>query len=221
MCDAAHVCVTYSGLFSTGDTTPAAGGVCDVACNPLGDNDFDGSGADMKGSATCGSAASVGCYGYPSYGTPPATGWSCTNDINHDPAQAVGLRHRVECNESNNCADPGPQIYVNSCNQGYLPLLRESTTVSTAICTALCRPADCFMGSCGGAANPNRQGAANQGCRTPDRVAGAAGFNNGGTANPATSPTGGEHCRYIWSFEIDDQGNYLMSPTSNTMSTFG
>jgi hypothetical protein len=87
--------VTYSGLFSTGDTTPAAGGVCDLACNPLEDNDFDGSGTDTKGSNTCGSAASVGCYGSPSYGTPPATGWSCTNDVNFTQSQPVGLRHRV------------------------------------------------------------------------------------------------------------------------------
>src|SRR5262249_21279113 len=155
-CDAQHVCVTYSGLFSTGDTTPAAGGVCDLACDPLTDNDFDGSGTQVKTGTTCGSAAGNGCYGYPSFGHPPATGWSCGADINVNESQPAGLRHRVECTTTNNCADPGPTIYVNSCNQGYLPLLRESTMVSTAICVALCQPKNCFMGSCGGGNNPDR-----------------------------------------------------------------
>ena len=207
-CDAQHVCVTYSGLFTTGDTTPAAGGVCDLACDPITDNDFDGSGTtSTKTTATCGNNAAVGCYGYPSFGTPPATGWSCTNDINSMEAQPTGLRHRVQCVEANNCADPGPTIYVNSCNQGYLPLLRESTTVSTAICTALCKPQNCFTGQCGNQ-NVNRLGVTNQACKTPDRV---------GTFDTTNDGDGGEHCRYIWSFEIDDQGNFLRSPTSDTM----
>ena len=102
-------------------------------------------------------------------------------------------------------ADPGPTIYVNSCNQGYLPLLRESTTVSTAICTALCKPRNCFMGSCGGGNNPDRLGEMPHRCQTPDRV---GAFDTG--AN-------GEHCRYIWSFEIDQMGNFLRSPTSDTL----
>ena len=38
-CDDSHVCVQYSRLFSTGATTPAAAGVCDLACDPLTDND--------------------------------------------------------------------------------------------------------------------------------------------------------------------------------------
>jgi hypothetical protein len=206
-CDAQHVCVTYSGLFSTGDTTPAAGGVCDLACDPIKDNDFDGSGtASAKVTATCGNNAAVGCYGYPR-DTPPATGWSCTNDINATLAQPTGLRHRVQCTETNECADPGPQYYINSCNQGYLPLLRESTTVSTAICTALCAPQNCYTGACG-TNNVNRQGVAGNACKTPDRV---------GSFETANDTDGSEHCRFMWSFEIDDQGNYQASPTSNTI----
>jgi hypothetical protein len=205
MCDAQHVCVTYSGLFSTGDTTPAAGGVCDLACNPLGDNDFDGSAAgSTKGSNTCGSAASVGCYGYPSYGTPPATGWSCTNDINFDQSQPTGLRHRVECAESNNCADPGPQIYVNSCNQGYLPLLYDMTGSTKIICVAMCKPAICYGGGNCGASATNRQGdptSAHE-CSAGDRVG---------------SFSATEHCQYLWWREVDDSGNFLQSPTSDTL----
>jgi hypothetical protein len=209
-CDAQHVCVTYSGLFSTGDTTPAAAGVCDLACDPITDNDFDGSGSDSaRTTMTCGANAAVGCYGYPSFGTPPKTGWSCTSDINAMEAQPTGLRHRVQCTETNKCAGPNATIYINSCNQGYLPLLRESTLVSTAICTALCKPKNCYLNNCG-TNNADRQGEAPHRCTTPDRV---GTFYNGGAADGGAY--GGETCRYIWDFETDDMGMYLPSPTSD------
>jgi len=208
-CGTTHVCVTYSGLFSTGDTTPPAGGVCDLACDPFADNDFDGSGTvSTKSGTTCAASGSntVGCYGYPSYGTPPKTGWSCTNDINAMEAQPTGLRHRVQCVEANNCADPGPTIYVNSCNQGYLPLLIETTGVSTAICVAMCAPHNCYMGNCGTATTFDFQhGDAPHRCTATDRV---------GTFDQTVA---GESCQYLWYREVDDQGNYLASATSNSL----
>ncbi len=202
-CDGQHVCVTYADLFSTGDTTPAAGGVCDQACDPLADNDFDGAGSLTKTGTTCGNDPQSGCYGAPSRGAAPPTGWSCADDVNFDKAQPIGLRHRVQCVDTNMCA--APVIYINSCNQGYLPLLRESTMVSTAICTALCKPKNCYSGNCGGGTNPDRLGEAPHRCTTQDRV---GTFDNG--AN-------GEHCRYLWSLELDMQGNFLRSPTSDTV----
>jgi hypothetical protein len=217
-CDANHVCVTYSGLFSSGSTDPAAAGVCDKACDPLTDNDFDGSGTiDTKTTDTCGSAANVGCYGVPSGGVPPATGWSCTGDVNAMVAQPTGLRHRVQCIDGNMCSDSGT-IYINSCNQGYLPLLRESTATSTAICTALCKPANCSTGNCGNQGIA-RQGVAGDACNLNDRMGTfqAAAVRTSTNANMPSFETGGEHCRYIWSFEIDDQGNFLRSPTSDTV----
>lgn len=216
MCDAQHVCVTYSRLFSTGESTPAAAGVCDLACDPLQDNDFDGSNGTLLGPAaakrgqTCGAAANMGCYGYPSFGTPPASGWSCTGDIN-SAAPGVGLRHRVQCTEANDCADAGPTIYVNSCNQGYLPLLRESSLVSTAVCIALCKPSTCYNGACG-TNNVDRQGATADGCRSTER---AGSFFAGGATNGGA--TGGEHCTHLWYFERDDMGNVLKSPTSDSV----
>jgi hypothetical protein len=208
-CDAQHVCVTYAGLFSTGSMTPAAGGVCDLACDPMTDNDYDGSGAGVKTTMTCGANAAVGCYGYPSGGTPPATGWSCTSDINAAEAQPIGLRHRVQCTETNKCAAAGPTIYVNSCNQGYLPLLDESTTVTTTICTALCKPQNCYGGACGNGAN--RVGVMPHRCQGPDRV---------GSFDNANDADGGEHCAFIWYFETVQGSNpiaILRSPTSDTV----
>ena len=204
LCDAQHVCVTQPDLFETGDTTPPAAGLCDRACDPLADNDFDGSGVRAKTGSGCGSNSGVGCYGYPSYGTPPATGFTCMPDLNASQSQPIGLRHRVQCTEANSCADPGPTIFVNSCNQGYLPLLRESAMVSTAICIAMCKPKNCYAGNCG-ANNIDRLGEAPHRCTDTDRV---------GTFNTAQD---GEHCRYSWWFERDDSGFYLTSATSDTL----
>jgi hypothetical protein len=203
-CDAQHVCVTYAGLFTTSSMSPAAGGVCDLACDPLADNDFDGAGTQTKTGTTCGTNPANGCYGYPSFGTPPTTGWSCGADVNMAEAQPIGLRHRVQCSEANKCADPGPTIYVNSCNQGYLPLLYESTGSTTVVCTAICKPKNCFSGSCG-TNNADRLGESPHRCQGPDRV---GSFDNGQAA---------EHCRYMWSFEIDNQGVFLRSATSDAV----
>ena len=203
-CDDAHVCAEYSRLFYSSSSVDGVAGVCDPACDPLGDNDFDGSGSLARTSMTCGSISSVGCYGSPSMGTPPRTGWLCTNDVNYMESQPVGLRHRVQCTTANNCADPGPKLYVNSCNQGYLPLLNESTMVSTAICVAMCKPKNCYLGNCG-LNDEDRLGVAPHRCNTTDRV---------GTFDTSAN---GEHCLFSWFFEIDDGGNFVRSPTSDTL----
>lgn len=216
-CDAQHVCVTYAGLFRTGGSmSPAAAGVCDRACDPLEDNDFDGSqstlgAAGEKRLNTCGDDPKVGCYGYPSFGTPPKSGWSCTNDINYEKQQPVGLRHRVQCTSATECAD-GDDIFVNSCNQGYLPLLRESSVVSTAICVAMCKPLPCYEGGCG-QNGINRHGQAPDACTDSDRVPAA-----GKTFDEnAGAPSGGEHCHHLWWFEVSEQNELLLSERSDTM----
>ena len=210
-CDSSHACVIYSALFSTGDTTPAAAGVCDTKCDPFADNDFDGAGTSSnKTGTTCGS--NQGCYGYPSFGTAPVTNWTCTRDINIKVAQPAGLRHRTECTEDNRCADAGPKIYTNSCNQGYLPLLKESATVSTTICVAMCEPVDCSMGACG-LNDLNRLGKQPNRCNLQDRV-GTFNLGNSSDAHP-----NGEECTYLWWFELDSMNNnkFLRSDRSDTM----
>lgn len=199
-CDSAHTCVTYPRLFFTGETTPAAAGVCDRACDPLADNDFDGSGPATEIGSTCGSDAGVGCYGSPSFGTPPKTGWSCMAELH----PGASLRHRTQCTELNGCADPGPTIFVNSCSQGYSPLLRVSARVSTAICVALCKPKNCYAGNCG-TNDEDRLGEAPHRCTGTDRV------------GSFETSAGGEHCRFLWYYERDDQGSFLRSPSSDTV----
>ena len=207
-CDASHVCVIYSNLFDLGDTTPAAAGVCNTACSPLTDNDFDGMGSDLpnRTAHVCGSAAE-GCYGSPSYGTPPIAGWSCTRDTSLRFGDAYD--HRKQCIEANGCADPGPKVYQNSCNQGYLPLLIENTGSTTTICVSFCKPKLCFLGNCG-IGESQRLGAANDSCNANDRL--------GTLSNSTTSAGHGEHCLFGWRFEIDPStGKWLKSDSSDTV----
>jgi hypothetical protein len=200
MCDATHACVTYAKLFSTGATSPAAAGVCDATCDPLADNDFDGSaGSQTRPGTTCGSNFQIGCYGRVSQGMPPKTAFMCTGDINSNPDK--GLRHRAECTAATGCADTDGTIYINSCNQGYEPLLRESTSVSTAVCVAFCKPVDCYAGNCG-SNDANRLGAAPHRCMAPDAVG------NFGSD---------EECQYLWAHELDGSGNWLPSAYSDSV----
>jgi len=197
MCDATHACVTYSGLFSTGTASPAAAGVCDLACNPLDDNDFDGSGSALsRVGTTCGSA-SIGCYGYPSFGSPPATAWSCTTDLHY----GTPLQHRTACDSTTGCTDTSGTLYVNACNQGYLPLFYDQTGSTQVDCIAMCKPIDCYAGNCG-SNDVNRIGAAPHRCSTPDALG------NFGSD---------ENCEYLWSEELDSTNNWLPSANSNTV----
>ena len=197
-CATGFACASYSGLFSEGGG-PNVAGMCDPGCDPLADNDFDGSGTALTKTGVNCTAPNAGCYGYPSFGTPPKTAWTCTTDINYGKA----LVHRTQCTDANTCSSGG-QVFVNSCNQGYLPLLRESTGVSTVICVALCRPGNTFKGN----ACNSPAGQAPHACNNTDRR---------GTFTPATDTTNGEHCTFMWYFEIDDQGTFLESGTSNSV----
>jgi hypothetical protein len=127
------------------------------------------------------------------------TAFTCKSDINSDPDR--GLRHRAECTVATGCADTGDVIYVNSCNQGYLPLLHESTTISTIVCTAMCAPLDCYAGHCG-SNDENRLGAAPHRCMPPDAVG------NFGSD---------EECQYLWAHELDGSGHLLRSPSSDSV----
>ena len=197
-CQPSDACVTRSGLFSMGDTSPAAGGICEAQCVPLADNDFDGPGSALERSGSgCGSV-DRGCYGYPSFGAPPGTAWTCDRDRHY----GAPLFHRSACTVASGCADPGPTIYVNSCSQGYIPLLRESSMVSTAICVALCKPKNCYAGNCG-ANDEDRLGEAPHRCNSSDRA---------GTFSST------EHCMFSWRWEINEYyGEFLRSATSDTL----
>jgi hypothetical protein len=198
MCNQTHACVTYGGLFSDG-TAPAVAAICDPSCDPLTDNDFDGPGSALtRTGTTCGSA-NIGCYGYPSSSSLP-TQFSCATDINYTTA----LHHRTVCDTTTGCETNAGQFFVNSCNQGYLPLLYESTASTSVVCVAMCKPQNCYAGSCG-TADANQHGAAPHRCQTPDAL---------GSFNTAAA---GEECAYWWFLETDSSGTLLHSPYSDSL----
>ena len=65
--------------------TPLAG-LCAPTCDPLLDNDFDGDGATLTRAGTACANVNDGCYGAPSYGTPPVTAFTCEID----PSYGIG-----------------------------------------------------------------------------------------------------------------------------------
>ena len=196
-CDATHACFIDPRLFSTGNTSPHAAGVCLESCDPLADNDFDGSGSALSRTGSACGSATIGCYGEPSGGTPPQTAFACIAELHYTAA----LRHRTECTTATGCANVDGTLSLNSCNQGYLPLSRESTANSTTICVAMCKPLDCYAGNCG-SNNINRLGAAPHRCTTPDAVG------NFGS---------GEECQYLWAREVNGNGQWQPSPYSDSL----
>ncbi|MBV8762856.1 MAG: hypothetical protein JO257_36565 [Deltaproteobacteria bacterium] len=194
-CGSGTACVPDRALFVQGLTGE---GLCWRTCDPLADNDFDGSGSALSRSGSgCGSAT-MGCYGFPGRGMAPPTAFACYGELN----ASVPLRHRSECTSDSGCSVPLiGGILVNSCNQGYEPVLRESTAVSTTICVALCAPLDCYAGNCG-SNDVNRVGAAPHRCNAID-ARGSFGS--------------GEECQYLWHLEVDGSGAWLPSPYSNAV----
>ena len=199
MCDAMHACQVYSGLF--GAVGMEAAGVCDPLCNPLDDNDFDGSGTRLtKTGSACGSAD--GCYGDFSASTTP-THFSCAGV----PSTSTSLFQGSPCNTTNMCADQqSGNPYLNGCAQGYLPLITNDTTgKNTFTCRAYCKPADCSSDKGCGTGNVDFVGASPHRCNNTD----AAGTFQTGTA--------AESCIYGWFFEVDQQGKFHTSPYDNNV----
>jgi len=126
-CPSTHACQVYSGMFP-GQTTPPAG-VCDHRCDPLDDNDFDGSGTTLSRPGTSCEHPAVGCYGYPSFGDAKPTLWACTIDVYGE----------LDGGRQNEAGRP----FINGCDQGYMML--------NGTCHALCKPGATYQG------NPNPQ----------------------------------------------------------------
>jgi hypothetical protein len=200
MCAAGYACATYEGLFGPVGMAVAAG-VCDKTCDPLADNDFDGSGTGVtKAGSACDSGASstIGCYGFPDSTNP--THWSCTREVN------TTVVHRMACTTANGCANSGGNPYLNGCAQGYLPLLYDMTGSTTVDCIAMCKPGSCYMGNCG-ASNINAKGLSPHTCTLTDAR---------GTFNAMSSTNNGDHCAYSWYFEIGTT-TLTRSATSDTV----
>jgi hypothetical protein len=199
-CDSTHSCVIYDGLFGPSGQTVAAG-VCDAQCDPLADNDFDGSGGSARTGTTCGS--DEGCYGFPSSAS--TTHWTCS------PAGESTFVHRTACTGA--CANGAGSPYLNGCAQGYIPILYDSTGSTQVDCIALCQPASCSPGS-GNCSNATIAGTTPYICKSGIYLQANGAFD---TAVAGPGGTDGEHCIYSWFFEQSQTSGLQASPTSDTV----
>ena len=201
MCGTNQACVTYEGLFANAGATSTPAGVCDPSCNPLTDNDFDGSGTVFTKTGTaCGTSSAVGCYGF--FSSTHTTYYTCA-----PPAgTSATLTHR------GSLGTDVSKIYLNSCAPGYHvgEFYADDSGSKTFTCFAYCAPGEAYMGNTGTQA-PN--GVAPHRCNNNDALG-----NFGATPN-ATGTTNGEHCWYSWSFELDDTNAWHKSPTSDTVGS--
>ena len=138
VCGTNLACATYNNTFSN-QGEAAKAGVCDPTCDPLR-NTVDGSGeanckgmldttiTNVPGLAT--GYPSRGCYGFWTDGG--KSRWSCAGS-----GAKEGIQYFVL----------GARIFINSCAPGFFPGLSAGTGTMKAICSALCNPADTYMGN--------------------------------------------------------------------------
>jgi hypothetical protein len=190
-------CVRIAGLFGPAQSpTPPAAGVCEPICDPLADNDYDGSGsASIRTGSACGSDESIGCYGNIT-DTGDRTHFACMK-----PLDGTGmLVHRDVI--------PANLLQINSCHPGYTIAFAADATGSTNIdCYAYCRPGNSYFGS--PTQEPNGKPGAQ--CRA------GSGGRQGNFGTPASETENGEHCMYSWQFEVDGNGAIHHSNTSDTL----
>ena len=194
-CPATQACVTYEGLFANAGATTTPAGVCDPSCDPLADNDFDGSGTRFtKPGTACGSDPTIGCYGFPS--TTHVTNFSCAI-----PASGTELlTHRSPV--------PDNKQYLNSCMSGYeLSVVYDHDGSTQVDCFAWCSPGDSYLGATTQAPN----GVAPHRCNTTDALG------NFGATPDGSAASNGEHCTYSWLYELDQANALHRSPTSDTV----
>ena len=236
MCDSAHACVTYDGLFGPSGMAVAAG-VCEPKCDPLADNNFLGSQGDNRTGSTCGSAGSAagsgyfyakGCYGFPNPSSGP-TKFTCTGQLNYSRF------HRTACDTTQypgdlaTCAPDSTHVYINGCASGYTPLFSDYEGSTQTDCMAFCTPVSCYNAgsgstagspTCGTGSGSNITGLAPHQCNTRDLQSATFTQVDPTTTWSAASPTvhNGEQCFYSWIFEIDSTSQmFVPSPTSDTV----
>ncbi len=196
MCPTMAACVTYDSLFANSGATTTPAGACDPTCNPITDNDFDGSGTQFtRPGSNCGTDPVTGCYG--NISTTHTTFFTCST-----PVSGTGqLTHRSVI--------PVAKQFLNACMSGYgIAFAGDATGSMNIDCYAFCSPGDAFMGN---TATQQPNGVAPHRCNNNDAL-GAF----GATPNVATN-SNGEHCMYSWRFEVDTMGTLHSSPTDDTV----
>ena len=195
-CPAMSACVTYDSLFANSGATTTPAGACDPSCNPINDNDFDGSGTRFtKTGSACGSDPVTGCYG--NISSSHTTFFTCSTPVTGTET----LTHRSVI--------PMAKQFLNACMSGYgIAFAGDATGSMNIDCYAFCTPGDAYMGN---TATQLPNGVMPHRCSNNDALGVF-----GGTPNP-TNNSNGEHCMYSWRFEVDTTGMLHQSPTSDTV----
>jgi hypothetical protein len=167
-CPNNYGCVIYSNAPFNIDGMSGVG-FCEPTCDPLTQK------RDTDGAAACGSptpaSPTKGCFGM------PGGKFTCSGILSTTKTSEMAA---------------GSPVFTNSCAPGYEPLLVNMTGGSTAICVALCKPADTSTTS-----TANAAGMPGSGSTCPDKGAGAP-----------------NECRYWWYLEDLTNG---LSKYSNTL----
>jgi hypothetical protein len=205
MCGTGFACQLYEGLF--GPIGMEAAGVCDTECDPLDDNDFDGSGTRLSKTGTkC--TQTQGCYPQFSKTAPRRSDAVCLNI----PKMSVNLFHNAPCTHADGCATSQESPYLNGCAQGFRAVVSDNTTGSNSYaCRSLCALADCYLGNCGTVADPAYLGVAPHRCNAQDSTAAT-----GESFAPGPS---GDNCVAVWWIAEQDKktGTILASAFSDKL----
>jgi hypothetical protein len=211
LCDASTPCSTSGGAANFGYVCDRAGDafvptpnaqplaqVCYPKCDPLADNDFKATGAKSGVGYTASTGnvcdANEGCYGW--VGTAGVDTFACRPQCDGSAADCPSKIHQTYA---------GAQPAINACAQGYIPLFFERTIPGIesykTLCTAFCKPVDCYAGNCGTGTYGNLIGVAPHQCHDNDiRL-------DSQVSGPATlSGNNNDHCRYAWVNQVDGSG---------------
>jgi hypothetical protein len=183
-CGDGFACQQYEGLF--GPAGMEAAGVCDVECDPLDDNDFDGSSTRLTKTGTkCTDAQ--GCYPRFSNAAPRRSDATCA-DV---PMDSGNLFHNAPCDHADGCANISEIPYLNGCAPGFRAVVTDNTTgANTWACRSLCALSDCFLGNCGTTQDPAYIGAAPHRCNGTDSTA--------VIGKPFVAGPSGDNCVAVW-----------------------
>ena len=198
-CPTNAACVTYDSLFANSGATTTPAGACDPTCNPITDNDFDGSGTQFTRTGTsCGSDPVTACYG--NISSTHTTFFTCSTPVTGTET----LTHRSPV--------PMAKQFLNACMSGYHlgEFYADDSGAKVIDCFAYCTPGESDTAVTGGG-TPN--GVAPHRCNNND----ALGNFSGGTPTGANPVSNGEHCWFSWYFEIDSAKGWHKSPTSDTV----
>lgn len=220
-------CNGYSGIF--GPVGSEVAGVCDSFCDPLADNKFGSNNTATGSDCDPGNGSNdegEGCWGFQCAAGLGSGSDMCPIDGSRytcNRAHNKTLVHRSACTNvpvgSDNpvaCLNGAGQPFSNTCSPGFLPIVQDDDAGSMSfVCASFCQIADCYMGNCGGAGDPNLVGGAPHRCNSTD----SSGIFNSPTPGSNATPINGDQCNAEWVSEVAQDGSGNLFIDGNAAGT--